>query len=125
MKLIFTILGLICLGTGTLGVIIPGLPTVPLFLAATVLLAKGSERFNNRFRNTKLYKKHLDSFVRTKGMTLKQKRRVLIAASIMLVIAFILCPHFIGRIIIFSVLALKYYFIVFRIKTLDKPEKKV
>ena len=49
MKIIFTILGLICVGLGAVGIIIPVLPTVPFLLAATVLFAKGSEKFSKWF----------------------------------------------------------------------------
>ena len=43
MKIIFTILGLICVGLGAVGIIIPVLLTVPFLLATTVLFA--SRRF--------------------------------------------------------------------------------
>ena len=113
MKIIFTILGLICVGLGAVGIIIPVLPTVPFLLAATVLFAKGSEKFSKWFSGTKLYKNNLDSFI-----------KILIVASIMLIAAFFICSSPAGKIVIAIVFVLKYYYFLVRIKTLPNRNKE-
>ena len=124
MKIIFTILGLICVGFGAVGIIIPVLPTVPFLLAATVLFAKGSEKFSKWFSGTKLYKNNLDSFVKSRGMTVNQKIKILIVASIMLIAAFFICSSPAGKIVIAIVFVLKYYYFLVRIKTLPNRNKE-
>ena len=59
LRLILMILGFISLSLGVIGVIIPILPTVPFLLLTSFCFVKSSEKFNNWFLNTKLYKKHL------------------------------------------------------------------
>lgn len=120
MKAIFTVLGLICAGIGAIGVIIPVLPTVPFLLLAALLLAKGSEKFNNWFVNTKLYKNNLEDFVKTRGMTASQKAKVLAIASVMLLAAFFICPSNIGKGVIVGVIIVKYYVFLVRIKTIKQ-----
>ncbi|MBR4587551.1 MAG: YbaN family protein [Lachnospiraceae bacterium] len=51
----------ICLALGTVGVVLPILPTTPFFLVTAYCFARSSEKLNNWFKGTKLYKKHLDS----------------------------------------------------------------
>ena len=63
MKYIYLTLAFLCLICGSVGIVIPGLPTTPLLLAASFFFAKGSDRFHRWFLGTQLYHKHLESFV--------------------------------------------------------------
>lgn len=67
LKIIWIVLGFICLGLGTIGVVLPILPTVPFYMATLFCFAKSSERLHQWFTETKLYKKHLDSFCSRRG----------------------------------------------------------
>lgn len=121
-KAIFVILGLVFFGLGALGAAIPILPTTPFLLLAAACFAKGSQRFNDWFCSTALYKKHLDSFVKERAMTLKTKVSLCAFATIMLTLAFFSMQNLYGRITILCLIAIKYYYFIFRIKTI-KPEK--
>lgn len=121
MRVIFTILGLLFVGIGAIGVIIPVMPTTPFLIAAAIFLAKGSGKFNDWFTGTKLYKNNLENFVKTGGMTAKQKKRILVIASLMLITALFICPAPIGKVVIAGVIAVKYYVFLFRVKTIE-PE---
>ena len=72
-RLIFLILGFLCLGLGCVGVALPILPTVPFFLVTVFCFANSSQKLHDWFVSTKLYKKHLESFVKKKGMTVQTK----------------------------------------------------
>ena len=43
-KIVFIVLGCICLALGTVGVVLPILPTVPFYLATAFCFANSSER---------------------------------------------------------------------------------
>ncbi|MFV0414569.1 MAG: YbaN family protein, partial [Oscillospiraceae bacterium] len=88
---------------------------------AAMCFAKGSTRFNNWFLNTRLYKAHLESFVKERAMTLKTKISLCAFASLMLLFAFVVMNNIYGRIVIVCVIAFKYYYFIFLIKTI-KPE---
>ncbi|MFV0351768.1 MAG: YbaN family protein [Oscillospiraceae bacterium] len=123
MKILYIALGFIFFALGAVGAFIPVLPTTPFLLAASFFFAKGSQRFNRWFLSTKLYKNHLESFVATRSMTLKTKICLLAFASIMLLIAFFMMSNIYGRIFILCLIAFKYYYFIFRIKTIT-PEQK-
>ena len=74
---IYIILGIIFLAIGGIGVIVPILPTTPFLLLTAILFARGSERFHTWFLSTKLYKKYIEDFIKTKSMTKKEKIKAL------------------------------------------------
>ena len=55
--------GFLCMGLGTVGVILPILPTVPFYMATVFCFAKSSRRLHQWFLWTPLYQRHLESFV--------------------------------------------------------------
>lgn len=67
LRLILVVLGCLCLALGTLGAFLPVLPTVPLYLLATLLFAKSSERLHHWFTGTTLYKKTWKATSRAKA----------------------------------------------------------
>ncbi len=123
MKIIYMICGFICFGLGGLGVVLPILPTAPFLLAAAYFFAKSSKKLNDWFVSTKLYQNHLDSFVRERAMTLKTKISILSLASFMLAFPLIFSDNILVKIIIVLLYITKYYYFLFRIKTL--PEYKI
>lgn len=116
-RIIWLILGFVAIGIGAVGVVLPVLPTTPFLLLASFCLAKGSERFHTWFTQTKLYKTHLDDFVKTRSMTLKSKFTILLPASAMLILAFIMMPNWYGRGFIIFLIIFKYVYFFTRIKT--------
>lgn len=86
-KILWLILGFIGLGLGALGAVLPILPTVPFLLLAAVSFAKSSDKLNNWFINTKLYKNNLESYVKGQGMSFKSKVKVKIIITVTLLMA--------------------------------------
>ena len=103
---------------GAVGVILPILPTTPFLLVASFCFARGSERFHKWFMGTKLYKNHLDSFVKERAMTLKTKLCILLPASAMLMCAFFMMSNLPGRIFILLLILFKYVYFFTKIKTI-------
>lgn len=117
MKIIYLIIGILATGLGAIGVILPVLPTTPFLLLAAYCFAKSSKRINDWFLSTSLYRKHLDCFVKERAMTLKTKVMILSFASSMLLIAMYFMNHLYLRIFIVCLMVFKYYYFIFKIKT--------
>ena len=83
-RLIFLILGIICLALGTVGVFLPILPTVPFYLATVFCFSQSSQKLHDWFIGTDLYKKHLKSFVEKKGMLLKTKLSIMATVTLLM-----------------------------------------
>jgi len=122
MKIIYVILGFISMGLGIAGSFLPGLPTVPFLLLASFFFARGSERFHGWFTQTKIYKNYLEDFEKNRSMTLKAKIGLLCLSSTMIAFPIFLLKNNYLRLALILVVIFKYYYFIFRIKTL-KPDK--
>lgn len=49
MNIIWMLLGFLCLAFGTIGIVLPILPTVPLYMATVFCFAKSSEKLHTWF----------------------------------------------------------------------------
>ncbi len=112
-------LAFVCVGLGVIGIVLPVLPTTPLFIAAACLFAKGSKRFHKWFLNTTLYKKYIESAVNNGTMERTAKRNMMITLAIVFGLGIFFSPV-IAKMIIFVVAAIHFYVLVFRIKTVEK-----
>ena len=122
-KGIYICVGLVAFALGAIGVILPILPTTPFLLLASFCFAKGSERFHVWFINTNLYKKHLESFVKERAMTLKRKVVLLAFADTMMAIPLITVDVLFIRIILIALILFTLYYFIFKIKTITPEEK--
>ena len=116
-RIVWLLIGFLSMGIGAVGVVLPVLPTTPFLLLASFCLAKGSARFHRWFTGTNLYKKHLESFVENRTMTLKTKFSLLIPASCMLILAFLAMQNVYGRVFIIFLILFKYVYFFTRIRT--------
>ena len=118
-NILWLILGWLSLAIGSIGVVLPVLPTTPFLLVASFSFAKGSDRFHRWFTGTKLYKKHLENFVTDRAMTLKTKFGILLPASAMLIIAMLLVPSIHFRIFIVFLIIFKYVYFFTKINIIN------
>lgn len=118
MKIIFLIVGLISLAIGSVGVVLPVLPTTPFLLVSAYCFARSSKKVEAWFKSTNLYKKNLDSFVKGEGMDIKTKARILRTITLLLIVAaFAMRNVPYGFLIILSVWFLHVVIFIFFIKT--------
>lgn len=102
-RYIYIAIGLIAFILGCIGVVLPVLPTTPFLLLASFCFTRGSEKFNNWFINTKVYKKHMKNFVDERSMTLKQKVFILSFADFMLMFPLIKIDNIYMRITLIDI----------------------
>ena len=92
-KALFVTAGLICFAAGTVGIFLPILPTVPLYLLAGICLANGSERLSAWFESTGFYAEHVAPIKAGKGMTIRAKVTSFITICLLLGFGFYMMRH--------------------------------
>ena len=119
------IAGFLCLVLGTVGVVLPILPTVPFYMATVFCFAKGSKRVHRWFLGTRLYKKHLEGFATNKEMTKKTKTWILTTVTILMAIGFFMMKDvLIGRLILAIVWIFHILYLGFRVGTVSETQGK-
>lgn len=89
-KILYIICGCIAMVLGTVGMVLPILPTVPFLMVSAFCFAKSSEKLNRWFKGTKLYKDNLEDFVAGRGMTRKTKIRIMVTVTLLMSIGFVM-----------------------------------
>lgn len=120
-RLVFLILGMICLTLGTVGVFLPILPTVPFYLATVFCFSQSSKKLHDWFLGTNLYKKHLQSFVEKKGMLLKTKMTIITTVTLLMGFGFFMMARkgiWIPCIILTVVWLFHMIYFIFFVKTM-------
>lgn len=115
-KILYIMIGCISLGLGIIGVILPILPTVPFVLLAAFCFAKSSEKLEDWFKNTKLYKENNIK----NGMTKRVKIRIMCSVTLLMSIGFIMMGLkgiVVGNIVLLIVWIFHMAYLTFGVKT--------
>ena len=113
-QLIFLIIGCLSLALGCVGIVLPILPTVPFFLVTVFCFANSSQ-----------YKKHLDSFVKKKGMTVRTKAGILLPVTLLMAVGFFLMLRkglLVPCVILAVIWACHVIYFAFGVKTITEAE---
>ena len=121
-KLIFILTGLCALTLGTLGIFLPILPTVPLYLLTLILFAHSSERLRAWFVSSRLYRKYLLPYLKAGELTKPAKITLILFVTVQILIAAFLVRHSVTGLIICAALYLGFIgSMLFIVKTIDLP----
>lgn len=89
-KAFLIIVGCIALVLGTIGVVLPILPTVSFYMITLFCFANSSKKLHDWFVGTTLYKKHLESFVEKRGMTIQTKLSIIAMVTLLMTVGFVM-----------------------------------
>lgn len=124
MRVVWILLGFLCMGLGTIGVLLPILPTVPFYMVTLFCFTRSSKRLHDWFVGTSLYKKHLESFVQSKSMTLRTKLMIISTVTVVMAVGFILMSRVpVGRVCLAVVWICHLLYFIFYIKTIPEDIK--
>ena len=117
-KALWISLGFTCLALGTIGVVLPILPTVPFYLATVFCFTKSSQRLHDWFVGTKLYKRNLEGFMNERAMTMRAKLKVIGSVTVVMGVAFALMARVpVGQLVLAIVWACHVIYFLFRVRT--------
>ena len=88
--MIWLSVGVLSLGIGAITALIPMLPSFPFLLLAGISFARSSERMNQWFLQSSLYKNNLESYLKGLGMTKAAKYRVMTTLTIGMAFGFVM-----------------------------------
>lgn len=72
-KYIFMTGGIVSVALGSLGIILPLLPTTPFLLLAAYLFSHSSEKFHNMLMKNRVLGKYIYNYTERKGIILRDK----------------------------------------------------
>jgi uncharacterized membrane protein YbaN (DUF454 family) len=101
---------------GIIGVFVPILPTTPFLLLAAFCYSRSSENFYNWLIGNKFCGQYIRNYLQGKGIPLKQKLYtiILLWATIMFTVFFIIKPLWLKSILIFIVIAVTVHIVIIK-----------
>ena len=123
-KVVYIVFGIILFAAGTIGTIVPLVPTTPLMILAAVCFGKSSRKIHTWCVSTKFYRNNVEDFINKRSMTLKMKIILLSSITFLMGLSYAIMtifhtPLFLRLILIFIWLCHVLYFSV-KVKT-EKP----
>ncbi len=115
--------GFIFFALGSVGAVLPFLPSFPFFLATLFCFTKSSKRLRDWFVGTNLYKKHFQSYVERKAMKWTTKISILVSLTLVFGTGFFMMKRVpVARIVLAVVWLCHVIYFVFGVKTVKTEE---
>ncbi|WP_028124656.1 YbaN family protein [Eremococcus coleocola] len=92
MKILYLIIGFISFFLGSMGVILPVLPTTPFILLTAYCFARSSERFDTWLKQTKIYQFYVADYLETRSIPHQRKKKMALNFLILMGISIFFAP---------------------------------
>ena len=122
-RICLIITGIFFVGVGTLGIVLPLLPTTPFLVLAAMCFSRSSERFHNWLLNNKWFGAYIKNYREGKGISLRQKVAVLSLLIFTIGYSCIFLLNHIAVRIILVLIAVGISIHIIRIPTLRSPKQ--
>ena len=123
-KIFWLVVACIFFAMGTLGTVLPVLPTVPCYLVTAFGFAQSSDKLHAWFEKSELYKKHLAPYLEAGGLPVKGKASIIALVTVQVGIpAFIFRDNATVLIIIGAIYAAFLFCMLFVVKTVPNKEQ--
>lgn len=103
---------------GSVGTLVPVLPTVPFYLLSAFCFARSSREMHRRFVNSALYRENVEPYLNGRGMPRRRKVRIMLlvtALAIPSIMASLGIPWLL--LLLCTIWLVHAYVLLFRIKT--------
>lgn len=121
-RMLYLVTGILAGVLGTIGIFLPILPTVPLYLLAAFCFARSSEKLHTWFTGTKLYRENLESYAQGQGMTRRTKVRIMATTTVVMTAGFVMMDQLLAaRVLLACVWLFHVLYFGFRVKTIPEP----
>lgn len=125
-KVFWFALACIFFAMGTLGTIVPVLPTVPCYLVTAFGFAQSSDKLHAWFEKSELYKKHVSPYLEAGGLPVKGKASIIALVTVQVGIpAFIFRDNMTVLLIIGAIYVAFLFCMLVIVKTVPGKEKLV
>lgn len=121
-NVIYIVLGFLSFAVGSIGIILPILPTVPFYMLTAFFFAKGSPKFHNWFLATKVYQNYCFSFAKHRTMSIGGVLFLMGFVSSVLITTLYFTNSLAMTIVILLMLFLKYTYFITSVNIVSKKE---
>lgn len=77
-KKFLVVVGIVSFVLGSIGVVVPLLPTTPFLLLSGYCFAKGSEKFDRWLKGTKIYQTYIGDYLETRTISMEKKIKIIL-----------------------------------------------
>ena len=124
MRFLFFIFGCVSFLLGSIGIVLPLIPTVPFYLLASICFARSSQKLEELFLASELYQNHVVRLRKNKEMTLQDKIILLSSITLVFGFGFAATSKFpVVRIILLTVWVIHIVYFGIRVKTIPLSTK--
>lgn len=117
-KKLYCILGVFMVVLGTIGILMPLLPTTPFLLLAAWLFAQSSEQLNQWLLNQRYLGPYIHAFRSKQGLTVNQKFRIGLSMTLMMAVGLYFSPVVVVKYVVAGIW-LFWCFMLYRMKTAE------
>ncbi|MBM6614838.1 YbaN family protein [Desemzia sp. RIT804] len=84
--------GFMSFGLGSIGVLLPVLPTTPFLLLSAFCFTRSSKRFDIWLRQTRLYRVYIADYMETRSIPMKRKWKILLNIYLLMSFSIFFAP---------------------------------